>query len=93
LTGGAEEFGAARDELGVFGHEDLAGGAQVEVLGLVEEELAVDAGPHQAAVGVDVDFADTEFSCGQVLMLINTLRALFQLSASGIDPFDFVLRN
>ena len=61
LAGGTEKDILLGDELGVLGHKDLAGVAQVELLGMVAEELAVDAAPDETAVGVDIDLGDTEF--------------------------------
>ena len=60
LAGRAELHVLVRDELRVLLHEDLARVAEVELLRLVAEELAVHAGPDQAAVGVDVDLGDAE---------------------------------
>ena len=60
-----------RDELGVFLDEDLARGTEIELAGIVAEELAVDAGPDQAAVGVDVDLGHAELGGGQIFVLVH----------------------
>ena len=92
MTGTAEENVAAGDEFGVFGDEDLAGWAEIELGGLVAEELAVNAGPNEAAVGVDVDLGDAEFGGGQVFVDVNSHGA-GDGAAGGIDAGDFVLRD
>jgi len=67
LAGAAEEVVSRGDELRVFGDEELARGAEVELPGIVAEELAVDAGPDEAAVRIDVDFRNAELGCGKIL--------------------------
>ena len=54
----------------------LPGSAQVEVLRVVAEELAVDARPDQAAVGVDVDLGDAQLGGALELVVIHALGAL-----------------
>ena len=56
------------------------------------EVLAVDAGPHQAAVRIDVHLADAELRGGKVLVRIDAFGALLQLAARCVDPRDLVLR-
>ena len=58
VTGAAEHVILVRNHLGVFVHKRHADVAEVELLGVVAEELAVDAGPDEPAVGIDIDFAD-----------------------------------
>ena len=55
LSGRAEEFITAGDKFGVFLHKDLADRAEVEHFGVIAEELAVDARPHESPIGVNVD--------------------------------------
>jgi len=68
LAGAAEEVVSRGDELRILGHEELARGAEVELLGIIAEELAVDARPDEAAIRIDVDFCDAEFGGGQVFV-------------------------
>src|SRR6478735_613373 len=92
LAGGAEQHVAASDELRVFLDEDLTRRAEIELLRVVAEVLAVDAGPDQAAVGIDVDLGDAELGGGKVLVGVDTDRA-GDLAAGGVDAGDLVLRD
>ena len=92
LTGGAEEHVFIGDELGVFVHEDLPDRAQVEVFRVIAEVFAMDAGPDEAAVGIDIDFGDAELRGGEELGRVDAFRAE-EFTAGGVDPFDFVLRD
>jgi len=49
-----------RDEISVSLHEDLARRAEVEFRGLIPKKLAVDPGPDEPAIGVDVDLGNAE---------------------------------
>ncbi len=92
LAGAAQEDVAASDELRVFNDEDLARGAEVELGGFVTEELAVNAGPDEAAVSVDVDLGDAELGGGEVFVDVNAHGA-GDGAAGGVDAGDFVLGN
>ena len=90
MIGAAEQNVAAGDELGVFSDEDLAGRAEVEIGGLVAEVLAVDAGPDEAAVGIDVDLSDAEFGGGEVFVHVDAHGA-GDVAAGGVDAGDLIL--
>src|SRR5690606_37681605 len=90
LTGAAEELVAARDELRVLLNEDLARRAEIELRGVIAEVLAVDAGPDEAAVGVDVDLGDTALGRRQVLVHVDAHRVLDR-AAGLVDAIDFLL--
>ena len=92
MAGAAEENVAAGDEFRVFLDEDFAGWAEIEIAGLVAEVFAMDAGPDEAAVGVDVNLGDTTFGGGKVFVYIDA-HGTGDLAAGGVDPGDFVLRN
>ncbi len=92
LAGAAQFFILAGNELGVFGHEDLAHRAQIEAFGVIPEILAVHARPYQAAIGIDVDLGHAQFGGALELGIIHTLGAL-QLAAGGIDAGDLILRH
>ncbi len=82
-----------RDEFRVFIHEDRARRAEIEFGRFVAEELAMHSRPDKAAVGVDIDFCDAEFGSWKILVFIHASGVGIELTASGIDAFDFLLRN
>ena len=92
LAGGTEFDVLGSDEVGIFGHEDLADGAEVEGFRMIAEVFAVDAGPDQTAISVDVDLGHAEFRGLQELVVVNTL-GTGKVSAGGIDAGNFFLRN
>lgn len=71
LAGGAEQDVLRCDELRIFRNEDLARITEVKLLGVVTEEFAVYAAPHQTAVSVDVDLGDAELGCAGELASVN----------------------
>jgi len=92
LSGGAELGVLVGDELGVFVHEDFARRSEVELAGVVAEIFAVDPGPDEASVGVDVDLGDTELGSREVFVFVHATGVLDR-AASSIDPADFILWN
>lgn len=48
------------DKFRVLFHENLAGIAEIKNFGMVPEEFAVDASPHQTTVGINVNFSDAQ---------------------------------
>jgi hypothetical protein len=74
----SEQAVFVRDELGVFGHENLARGTQIEIFGLFQKELAVNARPYQTAIGIDVDFGHAEFRGGQIFVFVDALGTFFR---------------
>ncbi len=89
-TGGTELDAPADDKFGVFLDEDFAGRTEIEFGGFVAEEFAVDAGPDEAAVGVDIHFGDAEFGGGQVFIFVHADSGRINRAASRIDASHFV---
>ena len=92
LAGGAQEHIAAGNELRVFGDEDLSGWAEIELLGVGLEELAMNAGPDQTAIGVDIDLGDAFLGSGEILVHVDAHRT-GDFTASSVDASHFVLRD
>src|SRR5579875_2727590 len=90
LPGGAKQLVAAYDEFGIFGHEDFAGAAKIELRRMVAEILAVHARPNQTPIGIYVDFTDTEFSSGQILIWVYAF-APFNAAAGGVNAVYLLL--
>src|SRR5579885_767163 len=93
LSGAAEQLVAAGDKLGVFLHENLPGRAEIELGRLVAEKFAMNAGPDEAAVGVDIDLGHAELGGGKVLVDVHAHRAGVELAAGGVDALDLVGRD
>ena len=91
FTGTAKIFILVGNEVGIFLHEDFAGFTQVEDLGVVAEHLAVDTGPDQPAVGVDVDFGHAQRNSVFELVGVYALGPNRHFAACGIDASDLVL--
>src|SRR5688500_4420315 len=72
LPGGAELFVLVRDEFGVFLDEDLAGRAEIEFGWLVPEILAMDAGPDEAAISIDVHLGYAQLGGWEVFLLVHS---------------------
>ena len=92
LAGRSEQDIAAGNELRVFGDEDLSGWAEVELLRVGLEELAVNPGPHQAAIGVDIDLSNAFLGGREVFVYVDAHRA-GDFTASSVDASHFVLRD
>lgn len=88
LVGGAEEAIFLIDEVCVFGHKDFTGASEVEFFGVVAEELAMDAAPDEAAIGIDIDFGDAELGGGEELGCVHAFGA-GDMAAGGVDACDF----
>src|SRR5581483_879207 len=90
LAGAAEQLVAAGDELGVFLHENLPGGAEIELCRLVAEKFAMNAGPDEAAFGVDIDLSHAARGGGKVLVDVHAHGAGVELAAGGVDALALV---
>ena len=60
---------------------------------MISEELSVNTGPDKSAVGIDVNFANTNLGGWEILFRVNAFGAFLELTASSIDAGDFFLRN
>ena len=92
LPGTAQLLVLVGDELCVFSHENFTGGAQVEILGFLVEELAVNPGPDQASICINIDLGNTQGGGFRKLICIDTLGA-FQVPATGVYPLYLFLGN
>ena len=71
----------------------LPGGRKSNCSGMIAEKFAMDAGPDQPAVGVDVDLGHAELGRGEVFVFVHAARGRIELSAGRIDPLDFFDRH
>lgn len=76
--------------LGVFGHEDLAWLAQIEILRVVSEVFPVDSAPYQATVGIYIDLGYSHRGGLADLVFIDALCAL-ELAAGLVDSANLFL--
>lgn len=51
----------------------------------------MDAGPDEAAIGVDIHFGDAEFCCWKVFVFIYTAGRGIEGAAGSVDAADFFL--
>ena len=91
-AGSSEELATAGDELRVFRDEDLPGWAEVELLRVLLEELAMNAGPDETAICIDVDLGDASLGGRKIFVHVDAHGA-GNLAASGVNPGHFVLRD
>src|ERR1041384_1316566 len=89
LIGGAELLVLVRNEIRVGLHEDFAGRTEIELGRFVAEKFAVDAGPDEAAVGIDVDLGDTQLGGRKVFVFIHAARARVELPTGGVNALNF----
>jgi hypothetical protein len=92
LTSAAKLLIFARDELGIFSHEDFSRWAQVKIFWVLEEIFAVDARPYQAPIGIDIDLGYTQLGCMLELVCVHTL-CTFELAAGFVDALYLILRD
>src|SRR6266480_2313080 len=82
-----------RDEIGICLHENLARRAEIKLVGLVAEELAMDTGPDKAPVGIDIHLGHSKLRGWEVFVLVYAAGARVEFAPGGVDPLDFFFRH
>src|SRR6267378_519869 len=93
LAGRTEFLVFVRDEVGILLNESFSRRPKIELFGMIAEEFAMDACPHQAPISVDVYFGYAEFRRGQVFFFVHATRRRIKFSAGGVDPFNLRFRD
>ena len=81
------------DKLRVFLDEDFAGRAEIKFFGFVPEKFAVNAGPDQAPVSIDVHLGHSQFGRGQVFLFIHATSGRIEFATGGVDALDLGFRH
>src|SRR6266513_2361003 len=93
LACGTQLLVLLRDEIGIRLHENFARWAEIKLVGLVAEELAMDTGPDKGAVGIDIHFGHSKLRGWEVFVLVHAAGARVEFAPGGVDPLDFFLRH
>src|SRR5579871_3266608 len=93
LTGAAELLVFVRNKLGVLFNEDFARRAEVELARMIAEILAMNTGPDQSAIGVDVHLGHSELGRRKVFLLVHAAGGWIERATRLVDAGNLVLRH
>src|SRR4051812_25619843 len=70
LAGRAQLLVFARNKIRVGLHENFAWRPEIELLGMVAEKFAMNTGPYQAPIGVDVHLGHTQLGGREIFVFV-----------------------